>query len=291
MFAAREPSARYGPTLHSNDSSFISGAAAAWGLSGADLTERVGKELKRHWLEAGWTHIADRSGSVRRAMCFASRHYQDVGSIDAQVASVMRAIIPTKPLGFAFYYSVSIERIRERTWAAAGAWESTGYMNIDSHTYEFLRETNSIACSYFVSDAAPIASLSVSATPAAWIVLERYSSTGTDLLPVAERTALAGKAPILSTAADITTFVKPLAYSTGTTGIGFYDQSNRLIITASNLTAGSLTASVTIRGMTNATHTATDLFTAATISMTVTAGIGTLAIPLTRWETRAFSVV
>lgn len=290
MFAAREPNARFGATLHSDDPLFWQGMTTDFpSLSAADQKERGLKELKRQWLETGWAHIADRQGSVRRAISFISRTYQDTGKIDAQIAEIIRSIKPTRPFGLGFYYSTSIERAREAAMAKTGAWESTGYMNLDSHSYDSLRDTNGIANDYFVSDAA-LPALSSQAVPAAWIVLERNDSSGADLLTTSERDLLTAKAPVLSSISEIKNFSKPLSYSSNTTGIGFYDQTNRLIITASNLLDTQQNAILTLKTLHDGTYTATDLFTNELIPLAITNGTGTLTVPLSRWDTRAFAL-
>jgi hypothetical protein len=290
-YAAREPNARYAPNLHSDDSDFWAGVAQHWSyLSATDQRERGLKELKRLWLETEWMHIADRSGNVRRGIAFALRDYWDWGKLDPTLIQVMRAVVPTRPFGLAFYYSTGIERAREQHLAQTGGGEWDGYLSNDHQTFSNLRNTQGIATDYFVSDVG-VPALGRAGYPAAWIVLERYDSAGNDLLPASERTALQAIAPILSTTSDIQIFPKPLSYSANATGVGFYDQNNHLIVTASNLLSTDQTVTVSLETLPDGQYTATDFFNpTTTIPVTVVNHQGSFAVPLTRWDTRAFSI-
>ena len=108
--AAREPDIRNGGNLSADDSNFWQAAASFWSnLSSAEQHERGLKELKRTWLETAWSHVATRQGTVRRALAFMQRDYWDQGKLDGTVERLMRTITPTRPFGFALYYSMAGE--------------------------------------------------------------------------------------------------------------------------------------------------------------------------------------
>jgi hypothetical protein len=72
--------------------------------------------------------------------------------------------------------------------------------------------------------------------------------------------------------------------------MGFYDQHDRLIVTASNLTDQGLSGSVRVRGLPAGNYTATDLVMGAVLHFTVAEGRGMMQFPITRWDTRAFVI-
>jgi len=281
LAAAREPDIRNGANLSADDDSFWQATATFWGnLTTAEQHERGLKELKRAWLETAWSQIATRQGTTRRAMAFMSRDYWDGGSIDAQVQKVIQSIVPTRPFGFALYYSNAAERAMEAGVPASGDLNAT-YMNPDI-LMNF--KNGGGAVNYYVATAG-VASLQAASKPAAWLVLD-----GT--LPAAELASLQKIAPVLTSLSAAKSFINaPLAYSAELTGIGFYDQSNRLIVTVTNQGTGTVNGKVTLKTLAAGTYVATDLFTNATIRFTVASGNGIMPVSVARWDTRAFSIV
>ena len=279
--AAREPDVRNGANLSADDDQFWQATAAFWPtLSTADQHERGLKELKRAWLETAWSQVATREGASRRAMSFLSRDYWDGGSIDASVANLIRTIVPTKPFGFALYYSTAAERAMEASVPASGDLNAT-YMNPDI-LMNF--KNGGGAVNYYVATAG-LPNLQAAAKPAAWLVLD-----GT--LPAAELASLKKVAPVLTSLAAAKAYGNaPLAYSAGLTGTGFYDQANRLIVTATNQGAATLNGKITLKTLPVGAYAATDLFTGAKIAFTVTSAGGALPLSVARWDTRAFSIV
>lgn len=279
--AAREPNLRNGANLSAEDDAFWQATAAFWpSLNTAEQHERGLKELKRAWLETAWSQIATRQGTSRRAMSFMSRDYWDGGTIDATVQKLMRSIVPTKPFGFALYYSVAAERQIEASVAATGNLNAA-YMSPDI-LLNF--KMGGGAVNYYVSDAG-LPSLTAAAKPAAWLVLDGK-------VPAAELAKLKSIAPVLTSLAAAKAFAgAPLGYSAGLSGIGFYDQNNRLIVTASNPSASTVDGKITIKTLRAGTYVATDLFTNATIRFTVTSAGGSIPVALARWDTRAFAIV
>jgi hypothetical protein len=279
--AAREPDIRNGANLSADDDAFWQATATFWkNLSPADQKERGLKEMKRAWLETAWSQIATREGGSRRAMAFMSRDYWDVGKIDGTVQRLMQTVVPTKPFGYALYYSTAAERQMEPAVAATGNLNGA-YMNPDI-LMNFKQGGGAV--NYYVSDAG-LPNLTAAAKPAAWLVLD-----GT--LSATELSKLKAVAPVLTSLAAAKSFANaPLTYSTRLTGIGFYDQSNRLIVTATNPAAASLNGKITLKGLPTGKYVATDLVTNAKVAFSVTTTGGSVPVTVARWDTRVFAIV
>ena len=276
--AAREPDIRNGGNLSADDSAFWQAVAQFWGnLSSSDQQERGLKELKRNWLETAWSHIATRQGTVRRALAFMSRDYWDGGNLDPTVQTLIQAIVPTRPFGYAVYYSMTAERLAEARVATAGV--NATYMN-PNELLAFKQGGGIVG--YYVSNAA-LYHLQPAAKPAGWIVL--------DPLPADEMATLNSIAPVYtSLSAAMANPNAPLSYSAGVTGMGFWDQNSRLIITVENPGNQGLNASVTVRGLANGNYVATDQFTNGQTWFTVTNGKAQIPVTITRWDTRVFVI-
>jgi hypothetical protein len=281
LAAAREPDIRNGANLSADDSSFWQAVATFWSnLSPAARKERGLKELKRAWLETAWSQIATRQGASRRAMAFMSRDYWDGGALDVQVRNLIQTIVPTKPFGFALYYSNAAERAMEAKVPVSGDLNAS-YMNPDV-LMSF--KNGGGAVNYYVATAG-LPNLQTGHKPAAWLVLD-----GT--VPAAELDQLKAVAPVLTSLAAAKSFANaPLAYSAGLTGVGFYDQNNRLVVTVTNQGASTVNGKVTLKTLSAGAYVATDLFTNAAIRFTVASGSGALPLSVTRWDTRAFAIV
>ncbi len=279
--AAREPNERNGANLEANDSAYWA-AIANFNptLSAADQQEKGLKLLKRSWLEASWAHIATRTGTVRRALAFMSRDYWDVGTLDPTLQKLISSIVPTRPFGFAVYYSTTAERAVEQRVVANASAQS--YYN----PAELLTIKNAgVPVDYFVSDAG-LSYLTAAAKPAAWVVLEHP-----ELIPAAEMSALKWVAPVLTSVAQVRSFSNaPLSFSAGLTGTGFYDQNNRLIVTVTNPASTSVSGTVTLNGLADGTYTALDLFGGGTCQLTVVSGRVSAPITVQRWDTQAFAI-
>jgi hypothetical protein len=280
LAAAREPDIRNGANLSADDDEFWRATATFWpNLSTADQHERGLKELKRVWLETAWSQVATREGTSRRAMAFMSRDYWDGGKLDAKVTQLIRTIVPTKPFGFALYYSNAAERTQEARVPAHGDLNAT-YMSPDI-LMNF--KNGGGAVNYYVATAG-LAKLQAASKPAAWLVLDGP-------VPAAEMAKLKAIAPVLTSLGAAKTFANaPLTYTNGLTGIGFYDQNNRLIVTVTNQGAGALNGKATLKSLPAGNYAATDLFTGAVIRFAVGTTGGALPVTVTRWDTRAFSI-
>jgi hypothetical protein len=279
--AAREPNMRNGANLEANDTAYWQ-AIASFNptLDAADQQEKGLKLLKRSWLEGSWAHIATRTGRIRRAMAFMSRDYWDAGEIDPTLQSLITSIYPAASFGFAVYYSAAAERAVEQQ-VTVNAY-SLAYYNPNEL---FAMKNAGVPVDYFVSDAA-LATLQPAAKPAAWVILEHP-----ELIPTAEMQALTAIAPVLTSTQQIQSFANaPLAFTSGLTGIGFYDQKNRLILTVTNTASSTVAGFATLRGLANGTYNMLDLFANHTTSFTVTSGQATIPLTVTRWDTQAFAI-
>jgi hypothetical protein len=237
------------------------------------------KELKRNWLETAWSHVATSQGTVRRALAFMERDYWDNGSLDPTLQQLVRTIVPTRPFGYAVYYSMAGERTVEANVPANGGTNET-YMN-PNRLLAFKNGGGPVG--YYVSNAG-IAALKPAARPAAWVILDNR-------VPANELQKLRSIAPVLTSLAAAKSYASaPLAYSAGLSGMGFYDQINRLIVTVSNPGAQGLNGTVTLKTLPAGQYAATDLYTKGVIHFTVTAGKGVLSFPITRWDTRVFAI-
>jgi hypothetical protein len=278
--AAREPDLRNGGNLSANDNNFWQAAAHFWGnLSYADQQERGLKELKRAWLETSWSHIATRQGNVRRALAFMQRDYWDQGTLDPTVDRLIHGIVPTRPFGYALYYSMAAERNVEATVPARGGANAT-YMH-PNRLLAFKQAGGPVG--YYVSSVG-LPSLKPAARPAAWLLLD-------DHVPNDEMERLRKIAPVLTSVEQAKRFAHaPLVYSEHLSGIGFYDQHDRLIVTVSNLTSQGLNGAVAVRGLAAGNYTATDLTMGAVVHFAVAGGRGLMQFPITRWDTRVFAI-
>ena len=272
--AAREPNLRNGANLEANDSAYWS-AIAYFNptLSSAEQQEKGLKLLKRAWLEGSWAHIATRQGTVRRAMSFMSRDYWDAGTVDPTVQSLMTSIVPTAPFGMAVYYSTNAERTREQQIATGNPYVEAYY----DPSLLYALKNEGVPVNYFVSDAA-LSSLKASAKPAAWIILEHP-----ELISSTEMQKLTSIAPVLTTTGAVEAFQAPLQFSGGLTGAAFYDENDRLIVTATDPSAATASGFATLRGLENGTYTVQNLATNTTFQVTVKAKTVSVPLSVARW--------
>lgn len=291
--AAREPLLRNGANLEADDPDYWAAIAQFYPTLSGTAQQEVGhKLLKRLWLYSAWAHTADRSGNVRRALAFTSRDYWDVGSLSAlgPLTQLIQGIVPTRPFGPALYYSVAVERATEAAGAipaSTGAWPGT-YMQ-PAQLQQFLDGGGNTG--YYVSDAALGALGSQpTAAPSAWVVLNAGA-----YLPANELQRLQAIAPVVTSAGDLAALPnQPLVFSSGLAGFGFFDQSGRRIVVASdpNTQAGSTGRSwtITLKGLTNPKYTVTDQFSGAVTSIAVANGVATLPVSIGRWDTQVLAI-
>jgi hypothetical protein len=284
--AAREPSTRNGGNLSADDKAFWTAVAAFYPkLPAAEQQERGLKELKRAWLETAWAHIATRTGTVRRALSFMSRDYWDQGKLDSKVAGLIQSIVPTRPFGPALYYSTAVERAQE-TAITHGGYPLQAYLD-PNHLVAFKQGGGVVG--YYVSDAAlPTLKPGSDAAPSAWIVLD----AGNDLPPT-EAAALTAIAPIVTALPDALALPDaPLSFSTPSlTGTGFYDQRNRIIVTATNPGDTAVDGVMRLTRLGDGPHNLLDLFAGTTTQFTAKNGAASIPLAVQRWDTRAFAIL
>jgi hypothetical protein len=282
--AAREPDVRNGGNLSADAPDFWEATRKFWPTLTADERHERGlKELKREWLETAWAHIATRQGTTRRALCFFSRTYWDAGKIDPDVQRLIQTIVPTRPFGFALYYSTAVERKVEAGVAQNGNDSPNSSYFHPQKLLDF--KLGGGVVNYYVSDAG-LANLKPECRPAAWLVLDRA-----DLLQSEERGQLTEIAPILTSLDEARHFPNaPLAFSDGLTGTGFYDQDNRLIVTASNGSAADINGTMSLNGLADGPYVCEDLFTHEKTPFTIASGAASMPLTVTRWDTRALAI-
>lgn len=208
-----------------------------------------------------------------------SRDYWDKGGLDATVQRLIQTVVPTRPFGYAVFYSLDAERRMEAAAPNAGGINAT-YMHPDK-LMNFKNGGGVVG--YYVSSVA-LPNLQSNAKPAAWLVLDGTLSSS-------ELQKLQSIAPVITSLSGAQSFGNaPLGFSSGLTGMGFWDQNNRLIVTVSNPGSGGLTGTIRLRTLRAGTYVATDLFSGSTARFTVSGGYGGLAISVGRWDTRVFAI-
>ena len=299
LYAAREPSGRYGHMIMSSEDRYWNAVDELWPNLSEEAQEELGwKRLKRTWLESGLTHVATRQGDVRRATESWTRSYHDQGKTKEPWVELLRDIVPTRPFGPALYYSVPIERAVEANAGADSNQITSSYLGQHLQPVTDLKEAG-VPFNYYVSDAA-LNELQDDFQPSAWIVPDRYQG-GEDLLPEKERAALEKTAPILSEE-EAKTFDYPLSFSTGQegrtiTGFGFYDQNDRLIVVASdriqfdesNSNLGKVKATINL-DLPDGKYTARELLTGQETDFNVASGSGEFNATIKRWDTKVFAI-
>jgi len=292
--AAREPSIRNGAVLEANDDSYTSAIAQFYpSLDSNTRTEIGNKLLKRIWLYAAWSHVANSSGQVRRSLALISRDYWDGGSLTAidPLTTLIKTIYPTKPFGAAIYYSITIERLTEariNSQAGPSTYFETDYV---SPTDIATILNAGVGVNYYVGqDSLSKITTSSGGAPSAWIVLDKHNYLSSN-----ERTQLSAIAPIVSSAAAVASLSnQPLTFSNGLTGFGFYDQNSRLIVVVSNpstqTNASAISGTINLGQLANGTYKMQNLFTNASSQITVSNGTAKVPVSLSRWDTQAYVI-
>jgi len=197
---------------------------------------------------------------------------------------LIQTIVPTRPFGLAVYYSVAAERQVE---AELPAKRGVQFYYVPEVLMKF-KDHGGVA-NYYVSDAGLAEMTPTSPSkPAAWVILDRPN-----LIPPAERQKLESIAPIITSLAEAQNFAQaPLQFSTAQlTGDGFYDQEDRLIVLATNLTATDINhATLSLRGVADGQYLATDLFSQEQFNFTVADRVAAVPIAVTRWDTRVLAI-
>lgn len=279
LFASREPDMPMGVQIDCDIQEFWDAVAnlgedEAWGR----------RYLSQHLLGVGWVHVAKRDGSVRRAIQAIQRSYWDAGTVDAEEHALIMERIPRRPFGAAIYYSVQIERAKERASTKNSNWFLEATMQQNACV--------GAAAGYFVSDAA-LDALQADAYPDAWIVL------GAEDLTDAERAKLEAIAPVFADPYTPDQEVRrdfarslPIHFEgDGLSGFSFVDQYDEVVLLVSNCTDTATSGHWVVSGVPDGTWTAHALLGASEeLSLVVEDGRGRLPLELAGNETKVYAL-
>ena len=223
-YAAWEPDMPMGAKINVVDDFLYD----AMRLAGMD-TAYARAEQRSQYLLAGFTHLATRSGNVRRAaQAFEYGYYDHLEQADAMSTAFLLQHFPRRPHGPGFYYSQAQLRSYERelkpillTEQADSLWNIAPY-------------------GFYMTDAA-LDSLKPEARPTAWMVPSPAR------LPEAERRKLSAMAPILG--ADSAAKTSPIRATGRGRAWGFWDQDSALVVLVSNPDSIPITTTVSIAGL------------------------------------------
>lgn len=250
------------------------------GLPEADSLEFMDSYLRGHWLTVAWLHIANRDGTVRRAMQFFHPYYNGQGVVPKEIEGLFRDHQPVRPFGNAFYFSQNeatrFEKLHSEQWttslrgAGSGA-TPVGFGVSDVSLPGLEKHRENWPTGFVVSDV-------------------NYLSTE-------ELAQLRAIAPVYDME-HVTRIPSPLQFSGDVNGYGFVDQKGRAVIVASRENSrrtqmhlqgmGDIVCTVSFNGVQDGKYQLTDLFDATqTFSLEVVSGQGSIELPMKRWETRA----
>jgi len=274
--AARAPDFPLGAHMDAEQSSFWDavlggGKDSAWGRS----------YLKHAWLTVGWTHVASSDGSLRRAPQAFQRGYWDAGGIDTPVVALIRAHIPKRPFGPAFYFSTDLERQSESTGNAGFYYwfepKATAWMH------------QGVPVGYYVSDTA-LANLTAANRPSGWFVY--VDGMGLTHLKPEEKARLEAIAPIL-TESQVRDSC-PLSFEGDSlNGYAFVDQHGSVIATVSNSDEKAVSGALRLAKVENGRYAIRELLEQSSPlrdSLTVTGNAARVPITVGARGTRVFEI-
>ncbi|MCG5240312.1 carbohydrate-binding domain-containing protein [Azospirillum doebereinerae] len=298
LHAARAPEGHYGHMLSSSENDYWGAVDSLYaGVAGTAARDELGwGRLEQTWLQSGWTNILDADGGIRRAAESWSRSYHDWGQVEESWLSLLRDIVPTRSFGPALYYSVNAER-------AMNALEPTGNDIGNAYLGELLTPVTKlhdagVPFGTYVSDAA-LPSVTAANAPSAWIIPQR-SYNGKDLFTDAEINALKATAPVL-VGDEAIGYRHPLSFTdkdpdAQITGYGFYDQSDRLIVVASDrvdfddTAARKAVATHVELSLKDGHYRVEDLIHHTSQSFDVLGGSGGFDTTIARWDTGVYAI-
>lgn len=290
--ASRSPDVPFGIMLDADNGEFWQAATrAGWS------TDFGWRYLKHTWLAAGWAHVANADGTVRRAaQCFMRSYWDAAGTNPDHIGAIL-GHIPRHPFGPALYYSVNIERSYEepptgedgRNYYYFSEYFQRG-IRTNSGTYPkpgFEGVVQGLNLGYWVSDAVDLAKLPAANKPSAWLL---YDS---DRLPAGERARLETVAPVIDLMSN-----PAAALAAGpirTTGAGlncvaFVDQNGSVIVMVSNMNETAATGTMAFTQVGNGSFTCNGLLGTPSATLTVTANQGSVPVSVAARDSLVFEI-
>lgn len=264
-YTAWEPGMTMGAKININDQ-FLNDAMRLANMPATDSTQR--QMQRSQYLLVGFTHLANRSGKVRRAtQAFEYGYYDNQNGVDPLVTDFLLNHYPRRPYGPGFYFSKAQLRTFETTQKD---------MKLISQADSLW---NIAPFGYFVTDAA-LDSLATSTKPSSWIV------PSLDRLPDAERKKLAAIAPILS--ADSAAKTSPIRASGQGKAWGFWDHESSLVVLVSNPDSTYLNTTLTIAGLKSGDWKVSYLGLVDSMKATKITSTFTLPMRIAPFDTRAY---
>jgi len=258
---------------------------------------------KHLWLSAGWTYIANRDGSIRRASQVFQRNNWDAQSACSDQVAVMREHVPTHPFGPAFYYSDNIARYFESPNDETNYYyfypylqRSIATLTASSPQPQYYGVAQGINLGYWVSDAVDPSTLKAADVPSAWLL---YDS---NRLPADELTKLKAVAPVYDLmnaggsgkllGATAALAAGPVhATGTGLNMLSFVDQNGSVILMVTNQDATDQNAGALVfNNVSNGNFNLLGLLGTPSTTMTVTNNSATVPISVAAYDTAVYEI-
>ena len=296
--ASRVPDVSMGVDMDANCSEYA-GAVSSGNWSQAEANGY----LKHLVLSAGWTHLANRGGSVRRGAQVIQRCNWDAGSEDPNQMAVMREHIPTHPFGPAFYYSDNVERYYESPNAEWNSYNFYGYLqrgittsNAGYSQPQYYQVAQGINLGYWVSDATDPSTLKPADIPSAWLLYDSNHLPAGELAklqavaPVYDLMNAGGSGSLLGATAALA--AGPVhATGTGLNMLAFVDQNNSVVVMVTNQDATDQNAGALVfNDVTNGNFNLIGLLGTASTTMTVTNNVATVPISVAAYDTVVYEI-
>jgi PKD repeat protein len=256
---------------------------------------------KHLWLSAGWTYIANRDGSLRRASQVFQRNNWDAETACPDQVAVMRAHIPTHAFGPAFYYSDNVMQYFDTpVYDQPGYYWFQPYLQrgiySPSASNQYQGVLQGINLGYWMSDATDPSTLKPEDIPSAWLL---YNSED---LPAGELAKLKAVAPVydLMNAGGNGTLLGATAAlnagpvratGTGLNMLAFVDQNGSVIVMVTNQDATNQpNGSLVFKNVSNGSFNLIGLLGTPSTSMTVTNNSATVPIYVAAYDTVVYEI-
>jgi len=223
---------------------------------------------RSQYLLSGFTHIATRSGAVRRAtQAFEYGYYDHQYQVEAKVTDFLLAHFPRRPHGPALFFSEQQIKSYERKRSTMPLIEQAEAI------------WNAAPYGYFVTDAA-LDSLRQGSAPSAWLV------PSADRLTAEERARLLKHAPILSP--DSAAKTSPIRASGNGKAWGFWDHESSLVVLVTNPDSVPLATRLTVSGLKPGRWNVSYLGIADSARLVEVAGEFAVSLAIAPYDTRAY---